>query len=277
MSRITWKTLSALLLPTLFLWGCTNHAISGDAAPNAQHVPPMHTVKAAEPRPLPKSRYGNPSSYQVFGKTYRVLKTEKGYSKKGYASWYGTKFHGKLTSTREPYDMYAMTAASPVLPIPCFVTVKNLENGRSIIVKVNDRGPFVKNRIIDLSYVAGKKLGIDKKGTALVQVTTIDTSRHIQYAQNQKKPTAHIISKQPAIYLQAGAFSNEHHAQALEERLKLLTRKSVNVKKTTRKSKPLYRVQVGPFKNTYEQEEIRNFLINHGIQTIPTHTQLSQY
>ena len=115
-------------------------------------------IPNAVPKAEPKSQYGNPSSYTVNGKTYYVLKNAQGYDKKGIASWYGTKFHGQLTSTREPYNMYAMTAASTELPLPTYVRVTNLENGRQVIVKVNDRGPFDKDRIIDLSYVAAKKL-----------------------------------------------------------------------------------------------------------------------
>ena len=127
-----------------------------------QDGPPARTINTRYinnpiPRHLPKSRYGNPEYYTIQNKRYYVLKSAKNYDKTGIASWYGTKFHGRLTSSREKYDMYKMTAASPELPIPCYVDVINLENNQKIIVKVNDRGPFAKNRIIDLSYVAAKK------------------------------------------------------------------------------------------------------------------------
>jgi rare lipoprotein A len=120
------------------------------------------------------SKYGNPKTYKVFGIQYRTLKTHIGYKEKGIASWYGKKFHGKLTSTREVYDMYEITAAHKTLPIPCYAKVTNMTNKRSIIVRVNDRGPFKKGRIIDLSYAAAKKLGIIKKGTAEVYVQAIN-------------------------------------------------------------------------------------------------------
>src|SRR5207244_3101608 len=118
--------------------------------------------------------------YKVYGTSYRVLKTGRGYSEKGVASWYGPDFHGKLTSTRERYDMNAMTAAHKTLPIPSYARVTNLENGRQAIVRVNDRGPFVDDRIIDLSYAAARKLCVVANGTALVKVEAIDASDYTQ-------------------------------------------------------------------------------------------------
>ncbi|WP_246168938.1 septal ring lytic transglycosylase RlpA family protein [Coxiella endosymbiont of Amblyomma sculptum] len=142
--------------------------------PPQYHVD-VSKIPNAKPKCLPKSKYGNPSFYVMHGKHYRILQSVRGYKKRGIASWYGIRFHGKPTATQEPYDMLAMTGASPILPIPCFVRVTNLSNGRSVIVKINDRGPFVSHRIIDLSYVAAKKLGYVDKGTAFVEVKTIDT------------------------------------------------------------------------------------------------------
>lgn len=135
----------------------------------------IHNIPDAKPKLEPLSRYGNPATYEVFGKTYHVLKkTQHGDTQKGMASWYGTKFHGRRTSSGEPYDLYSMTAAHKNLPLPTYVSVKNLKNNREIIVKVNDRGPFVGDRIIDLSYAAAKKLGVFEHGTAPVSVTVID-------------------------------------------------------------------------------------------------------
>lgn len=130
----------------------------------------------AVPRIEPKSRYGNPSSYKVFGKRYHVLPSSAGYVKRGLASWYGRKFHGRRTSSGETYDMCAMTAAHRSLPLPTYVRVINLDNGRGITVRVNDRGPFHPNRIIDLSYAAAVKLGMAEQGTARVEVRVIDLS-----------------------------------------------------------------------------------------------------
>lgn len=120
------------------------------------------------------SKYGNPKTYTVFGVKYRTLATHIGYSEIGIASWYGKKFHGKLTSSREVYDMYKITAAHKSLPIPCYAKVTNLKNNKSLIVRVNDRGPFKKGRIIDLSYAAAKKLDFVNEGTAQVLVEAID-------------------------------------------------------------------------------------------------------
>jgi rare lipoprotein A len=122
----------------------------------------------------PRARYGNPPFYDVFGKRYYVLSSSVGYWERGVASWYGPGFHKERTSIGEPYDMYGMTAAHKTLPLPTYVRVTNLQNGRSIVVRVNDRGPFVGNRIIDLSYTAAAKLDMLRNGTAMVDVRAID-------------------------------------------------------------------------------------------------------
>ena len=136
------------------------------------------TKKNINSKVIPKvekySKYGNPKSYKVFGKRYYTKRTHIGYSEEGIASWYGKKFHGRLTSSREIYDMNKLTAAHKSLPIPCYARVTNLSNNKSVVVRINDRGPFIKGRIIDLSYAAAKKLGIVLKGTARVHVETID-------------------------------------------------------------------------------------------------------
>ncbi len=126
------------------------------------------------PRNEPRSRNGNPPFYDVMGKRYFVLSSSVGYVERGVASWYGPGFHKVRTSTGEPYDMYAMTAAHKTLPLPAYVRVTNLQNGRSIVVRVNDRGPFVGNRIIDLSYTAAAKLDMLRNGTAMVEVRSLE-------------------------------------------------------------------------------------------------------
>jgi rare lipoprotein A len=138
--------------------------------------PPSDAVPDAIPRSEPRARNGNPPFYDVFGRRYFVLSSSAGYWERGVASWYGPGFHKVRTSTGEPYDMYAMTAAHRTLPLPAYVRVTNLQNGRSVVVRVNDRGPFVGNRIIDLSYTAAAKLDMLRNGTALVEVRTIDVS-----------------------------------------------------------------------------------------------------
>jgi rare lipoprotein A len=148
------------------------------------------------PKVEPLAKYGNPKSYEVFGKTYYTLPSSKGFVERGIASWYGKKFHGRLTSSREPYDMYAMTAAHTQLPLPTYVQVTNLKNGKQVVLRVNDRGPFHGNRVIDLSYTAAKKLDIIQQGTGLVEVRALDprdyqqASSHAQ-AQEQSQVVTH--------------------------------------------------------------------------------------
>jgi rare lipoprotein A len=143
--------------------------------PRSAPPPPAHLldVPDAIPRAEPRSIYGNPPSYEVFGKRYYVMASSVGYVERGVASWYGPGFHKELTSVREPYDMYGMTAAHKTLPLPAYVRVTNLQNGRSCVVRVNDRGPFVGNRIIDLSYTAAAKLDMLRDGTAMVEVRVL--------------------------------------------------------------------------------------------------------
>tara|TARA_B110000259_G_scaffold86397_1_gene100694 strand:- start:1901 stop:2404 length:504 start_codon:yes stop_codon:yes gene_type:complete len=153
----------------IFTSGCT--AIKRNTMPENIENKISHKI-------IPKleryAKYGNPKTYKVFGIKYKTFDTHIGYSEKGKASWYGKKFHGRLTSTREIYNMYGISAAHKSLPIPCYVKVTNLDNKKSLIVRVNDRGPFKKGRIIDLSYAAAKKLGFIKQGTANVYVQAID-------------------------------------------------------------------------------------------------------
>jgi rare lipoprotein A len=156
------------------------------------------TVPDVVPRIEPRSRYGNPPFYDVFGKRYYVLSSSVGYWERGVASWYGPGFHKVRTSTGEPYDMYAMTAAHRTLPLPAYVRVTNLQNGRSVVVRVNDRGPFVGNRIIDLSYTAAVKLDMLRNGTALVEVRAIDASVPLPVITASAAPPAPLTPPAPA-------------------------------------------------------------------------------
>jgi rare lipoprotein A len=145
-------------------------------ADNGPSAPPVDVGRIPEPVPKaePRSRYGNKASYEVLGKTYHVMPDARGYVERGIASWYGNKFHGFMTSSFETYDMYAFSAAHKTLPLPSYARVTNLDNGKSVVVRVNDRGPFHDNRIIDLSYAAAVKIGVWPKGTARVEVRAID-------------------------------------------------------------------------------------------------------
>lgn len=180
------RNLIGLLALVLIVTGCANkssptgkvttnqgrYKVVKDYGPDS--VVDVSHVKNAVPVEEPLSRGGNRSRYEVLGKHYSVMKSSAGYKERGGASWYGKKFHGYLTANGEKYDMYGMSAAHKSLPIPTFVKVTNLANNRHVIVRVNDRGPFHKGRIIDLSYAAASKLGMLNKGTAQVEVEAID-------------------------------------------------------------------------------------------------------
>lgn len=169
------------------------------------------SIPDAKPIIEPRSRYGNPTSYQVDGTRYHPMSSSTDFQETGYASWYGTKFDGQLTSSREPYDMLAMTAAHRTLPLPTYLRVKNCANGKTVIVRVNDRGPFAKDRILDLSYVAAKKLGMLKKGTAWVHIQAIDP--HQQVETIQEDGLLH--------YIQVGQFKDEHTAKDFASSLEI--------------------------------------------------------
>ena len=171
----------------------------------------------------PLSKYGNMSSYVVFGKRYHVMSKckSKHYQEVGTASWYGTKFHKRYTSSGERYDMLAMTAAHKTLPLPTYVEVTNLRNHKKIIVKVNDRGPFESNRIIDLSYVAAKKLEMAGRGTALVSVKAITPGEAAEHPELLAKHTKR-TGVGSSVYLQIGAFQKKNRAQQLQKRVTAL-------------------------------------------------------
>ena len=209
----------------------------------------------ATPRVEPITRAGNKSPYEVFGKTYFVLPSSKNYSEVGIASWYGTKFHGRKTSNGEIYDMYAMTAAHKSLPIPCYVRVTNLENKRSIIVRVNDRGPFHGPRIIDLSYVAALKLGYADNGTAKVLVETIDPSGS-HNRQPSTQDTVPPLAINQGAYLQVGAFDNTAAAQVLQKKVRGFTALPILVQQRD----GLFKVWVGPIADNMELRLIKRTL-----------------
>lgn len=200
-----------------------------------------------EPVPVaePPSRYGNKSPYTVRGETYRVLPSAAGYDERGIASYYGSKFHGYKTSDFETYDMYKFSAASKVLPLPSFARVTNLQNGKSVIVRVNDRGPFVPNRIIDLSLAAAVRIGIWPRGTGLVEVQGIDPAHPDTEPASPAAVTVR-TGRQPQLYVQVGAFADAGNAERLAARLRGLRLGTVRVVAASVNGRTLQRVQVGP-------------------------------
>ena len=210
--------------------------------------PPTHFQKV-KPKYEPLSRYGNPGSYAVAGRNYNILRTASGYKARGRASWYGTKFHSQRTSSGEKYDMYAMTAAHKTLPLPTYVRVKNLGNGREAIVKVNDRGPFHADRVIDLSYAAASQLGLLPKGTANVEIEALTVR------EPGKSHVAHY-------YVQAGAFNSEILAGQLRAKLAKMTPSPVFVEK----AKHRYIVKVGPFAEKSMTNSLSSQLERQGVR-----------
>lgn len=204
--------------------------------------PPPDTGSIADPIPRaePRSRKGNPPFYEVFGKRYFVMPDSTGYLERGVASWYGPGFHKASTANGERYDMYAMTAAHKTLPLPAYVRVTNLRNGRSVTVRVNDRGPFKDTRIIDLSYTAAVKLDMVRDGTAFVEVRALTPGQ---------APTTATPPVAPQLFVQAGAFSTEANATRLVGQLQAQGISRAFVRQDQVNGTPLFRVRVGPIPN----------------------------
>jgi rare lipoprotein A len=249
----------------------------------------------AVPRVEPRSRSGNPPFYEVFGKRYYVLASSSGYVERGVASWYGPGFHKVRTSTGEPYDMYGMSAAHKTLPLPAYVRVTNLQNGRSIVVRVNDRGPFVGNRIIDLSYTAAAKLDMLRDGTAMVEVRVIEPeaapentslitaaaaavtgTTAAQAAPLPQAAQAPPASSTPAttgwtplpaapLYVQAGAFADRANAERLAAKLRDQSFGNVFLREDDVAGRHLYRVRIGPVPNVPEFDRIVGALERAGV------------
>ena len=187
-----------------------NYTAGGLYAPHIKdsvpdHLPDVDAIPEPEVVAEPRSRYGNRSPYKVLGKTYHVLDSAEGYDETGLASYYGNKFHGRRTSNLEVYDMYAFTAAHKSLPLPSFARVTNLDNGKSVVVRVNDRGPFHDGRIIDLSYAAAVKIGIRDRGTGRVEVVGLSPGEN---ARNDRDPVAAGDSAPSAPAVAAGTAGN---------------------------------------------------------------------
>ncbi|HEY5645570.1 MAG TPA: septal ring lytic transglycosylase RlpA family protein [Pseudomonadales bacterium] len=249
-----------LLALGLALAGCqSSSSRSGQAPPPRadRDGPPDVIPSGLADLPDPEVRHerptkrGNPSSYTVLGKTYHVMRSAAGYDATGNASWYGRKFHGRLTSSGEPFNMYELTAAHRTLPIPTYARVTNLDNGRTTIVRINDRGPFHDNRIIDLSYAAAVKLGFAAGGTARVRVQVLEAGKDF--------------------VLQAGAFSDLARADRLKTELNTLTGTPAFVVKVSGES--LYRVRLGPVRGRTEAERLKEMIraADYGVPLILPH------
>lgn len=259
--------------PAAGVGGAPTPTPAADAGPSAAERDRLDiaAIPDAIPRPEPRSRYGNPPYYEVLGRRYYVRASSEGYAERGVASWYGTKFHGRRTSSGEPYDMYAMTAAHPTLPIPTYVEVTNLKNGRKVVVKVNDRGPFHANRLIDLSYVAALKLGIVNEGTGLVEVRALTGAAAADAAEPAAPAAVEAASTpavQPGLFLQVGAFGDRVNAERLSQRIATAApRRDVKIHEAgSSDGRPLFRVRLGPLPGVAEADRLVRELAKLGIK-----------
>lgn len=300
-SRLALLLLAGLLA---LLAGCSgtrstsgSGAVDGYPRLDKDGAPWWNVDVSRIPDAVPTPYYGpvKANPYTVLGKTYYPMASARGYSAVGTASWYGTKFHGQATANGEKYDLYGMTAAHKTLPLPCYVRVTNLDNKRSVILRVNDRGPFYSDRIIDLSFAAAKKLGYAEYGTARVKVEGIDP---VQWRAANGQPTevplaAAPVAQRPVenyapppqqhaapvvpmdvtpaatrpvpvdadgLYLQVGAFANPDAAELLKDKLIGMVGTPVFVSSVVQNQQVLHRVRLGPIASTDEAEQLEQSL-----------------
>lgn len=227
-------------------------------------------IQPVVPKVEPRTLAGNKSPYTINGRTYQVMSSETGYSEEGMASWYGRKFHGHLTSNGEIYDMFQVSAAHTRLPIPSYIRVTNLDNGKSIVARVNDRGPFHEGRVVDLSYAGAVLLDYADKGTARVRVEALSpegaaaqpvaaaTLSQIDSVAEQVASERRLIAEERgAEYLQVGAFANLDSAQTLVSRLSGLTSLPVFIQSDAGSNgATLHKVRVGPLSNEVSIQEL---------------------
>ena len=224
-------------------------------------------IPDAVPRREVRTIAGNKNPYTILGKTYHLIKDESSYKERGYASWYGKKFNGFKTSNGEIYDMYAMTAAHKTLPIPSYVRVTNVTNGKTVVVRVNDRGPFHEGRIIDLSYAAAQRIGIHKAGTGLVDVEIVLPSDQPSIPRRAEIPTSVETALPPNTFLQIAAFSSLHSAK--EYAAALATQlPQIPVIHSETNPKEIHRVRLGPFVTTQELQNARDQLAKINLRDV---------
>ena len=237
------------------------------AAGCATAPPQPGNLPNAVPRTEPRSGHGNPAFYDVNGQRYKVLASADHFVERGVASWYGPDFHGHNTSSGERYDMYGMTAAHKTLPIPCYARVTNLANGRSIVVRINDRGPFVAHRIVDLSYSAATRLDIVRTGTAFVELRTVGPAANNPVDESPTMPDVSALPMNPvpaALYIQVGAFADSGHAQRIVDRLQSAGVPHVFSLANTAGERVLRRVRVGPIATVEEFDRLATQLATLG-------------
>lgn len=279
-----FRGVAALICALLVLAGCSSapkqsdsrYQLSQDRAPAGNYD--VSGLQDAVPRYEEPRRAGNMRSYEVWGQRYRVLDSNDGYVERGVASWYGEKFHGHKTSNGETFNMYTMSAAHKSLRIPSYARVTNLDNGRSVVVRVNDRGPFHDDRLIDLSYAAAKKLGYQGQGTARVEVAAItvrpDGTMTIA-GEPWRGPSAgapvaardaDVTGSDVGHFVQLASFSSRSPAEQLLEQVQAATRDPARVRAVSTGAGRFHRVQVGPFANEWDAREAQSRLESLGFR-----------
>ncbi len=280
---LSWllATMCALVLAGCASAPATDHSsrytIDQDRAPSGNFD--ASGLPDARPKYEPPRRAGNKSPYTVWGKQYRVMASNDGYVARGIASWYGEKFHGHKTSNGETFNMYAMSAAHKSMQIPGYARVTNLDNGRSVIVRVNDRGPFHGDRLIDLSYAAAKKLGYQSRGTARVEVAAITVRPDgsmtlagqpfapgdtVSYADTPVVASGDTANGEQALFVQLGSFSSRDPAHQLLVRAQAVLEDPMRVRAIDTATGRFHRVQVGPFADEASARRIQNLLESRG-------------
>lgn len=251
-----------LLIFALFLAGCSSppsgsrYELQHDAAPDTAFD--MSKIKDLTPVYEPPSRAGNKSPYTVWGKSYEVLSSSVGYKAEGVASWYGKKFHGYHTSNGEVYDMYQLSAAHKSLPLPTYVLVTHLGNGKQVLVRVNDRGPFHDKRVIDLSYAAAARLDMLSSGTAPVRIEAIDP---VTWKGGME---GHLNQLEPPVMVQVAAMSRKETASALGARLEQDTGQTAQIVSAEVNKKVLHKVQLGPVESRSALQKLIHLLAEDG-------------
>ncbi len=276
------KAILLAIMVTLLLSACSTGRKSGgyfeDDGPHKNVRVDISKIPDATPR-WERVDPSRSRPYIVLGKKYYPMTEARNYRQIGVASWYGRKFHGRRTALGERYDMYAMTAAHKTLPLPSYVQVRNLKNGRTVVVRVNDRGPFLRNRLIDLSYAAAHKLGMVGSGTTEVEVTAVTPGYQPKPdntganevktdAVEETRPTqaeAVATGSTAAIYLQVGAFGEAENAESLRNRLQQAEFKPVLVLPVKQNDRQLYRVRIGPLDSIEKSEAVSRRLAEIGI------------
>jgi len=256
-SRATRCVLVLVVMACVAACAPSRYSMKHDKAPEGDFD--FSQVPDAQPKWEPLSRGGNRTPYKVNGKWYKVLPTAEGYVEEGVASWYGLKFHGELTSNGETYNMYEMSAAHKSLPLPSYVRVTNLENGVSVVVRVNDRGPFHNERLIDMSFAAANRLGFADKGTARVKLEAITLPKTPAPAEAQAvspaEQTSGVVPKvdtpaqdRLAPFVQVAAYTTQSAADALAQRIRQqFGMKAVFVARSQVNGREIFRVRIGPY------------------------------